>query len=94
MLRWFRDNFVLEEDIEHYYKIAPIIVQEINNDLDSNLVYGYIFDSVIVYCIKQIENGNYVEAYNRYRNSVLNLEERYARPALEQRLIRCLKLSR
>lgn len=26
ILRWFRDNFVSKEDIEHYYEVAPIIV--------------------------------------------------------------------
>ena len=27
VLRWFRDNFVSKEDIEHYYKMAPYIVE-------------------------------------------------------------------
>ena len=30
VLRWFRDNFVPKEDIEHYYEVAPIIVEAIN----------------------------------------------------------------
>ena len=26
VLRWFRDNFVSSEDIEHYYETAPYII--------------------------------------------------------------------
>ena len=33
VLRWFRDNFVTKEDIEHYYEVAPIIVEIINKVL-------------------------------------------------------------
>lgn len=29
VLRWFRDNFVSKEDIEHYYNVAPIIVKKL-----------------------------------------------------------------
>lgn len=36
ILRWFRDNFVSQDDIEHYYKIAPIIVEGIEKT--SNIV--------------------------------------------------------
>ena len=32
VLRWFRDNFVSKEDIEHYYEVAPIIVEAINKE--------------------------------------------------------------
>ena len=39
------------------------------------------------------ENGNYIAAYNRYKSSILTLEEHFARPVLEQRLIKVLKLS-
>ena len=32
VLRWFRDNYVSKEDIETYYKVAPIIVEGIEKD--------------------------------------------------------------
>ena len=79
VLRWFRDNFVSREDIKHYYKTAPIIVESINSEEKSDLVYNYIYDNVVDYCVKQIENGNYEEAYNKYKNSILVLEEQFAR---------------
>ena len=93
VLRWFRDNFVLKEDIEHYYEIAPTIVEIINKDEESDIIYDYIYDNIIDYCIEQIEQGNYVQAYNRYKNSILTFEEQFVRPILEKRLIKSLKLS-
>ncbi len=91
VLRWFRDNFVNKEDIKHYYEIAPIIVNEINKTKESDIIYDYIYDNIVDYCIKAIESGNYKSAYTRYKNSILNLEEMYVRPILEEKLIRVLK---
>ena len=42
VLRWFRDNFVSKEDIEHYYKVAPIIVEAINEEEKSDIIYDYM----------------------------------------------------
>ena len=36
LLRWFRNNFVSEEDITHYYETAPIIVDAINQLPNNN----------------------------------------------------------
>ena len=91
ILRWFRDNFVSKEDIEHYYEVAPIIVESINNEERANTIYDYIYDNVVDYCVEQIEQGNYDKAYSRYRNSVLALEEQFAKPLLQQRFVKVLK---
>ena len=79
LLRWFRDNFVSKEDIKHYYKIAPIIVGEIDKDNNNDIVYDYIYDNIVDYCVEQIENGNYAEAYKRYKDSVMILEKKYVK---------------
>lgn len=92
VLRWFRDNYVAEEDIKHYYEIAPIIVGAINREEKADLIYDYIYDNIIDYCVKQIEHGNYIQAYSRYKNSVLALEVQFAR--LEQSSIKSLKLGK
>jgi hypothetical protein len=92
VLRWFRDNFVSKEDIKHYYETVPVIVSAINEEENSDLVYNYIYDNVVDYCVKQIENGNYEEAYNRYKNSILVLEEQFARKNLEERFVKILRL--
>lgn len=90
VLRWFRDNFVSKEDIKHYYKVAPVIVETINNEEKRDIIYDYIYDNIVDYCVEQIENGNYVAAYNRYKNSILILEEQFARPVHQTRLVRSL----
>ena len=77
VLRWFRDNFVSQNDIEHYYNVAPTIVARINDEDRSNTIYDYIYDSIIDYCVTEIENGNYEEAYRRYKESILALETHY-----------------
>ena len=90
VLRWFRDNFVSKEDIKHYYKVAPVIVETIDNEEKRDTIYDYIYDNIVDYCVEQIENGNYVAAYNRYKNSILILEEQFARPVHQTRLVRSL----
>lgn len=92
VLRWFRDNFVSKEDKEHYYEFAPIIVETINKEEQSSIIYDYIYDNIVDYCVEQIEQGNYDKAYSRYKNSVLTLEEQFARPVLEKRLVKSLRL--
>ena len=81
-----------KKDKEHYYEIAPIIVESINNEEKANIIYDYIYDNIVDYCVEQIEQGHYDKAYSRYKSSVLTLEEQFARPALEKRLVKSLKL--
>ena len=88
VLRWFRDNFVSKEDIEHYYETAPIIVEAINREEKKDIIYDYIYDNIVNYCVTQTENKNYEEAHRRYKSSI---EERFARPLLEQRFVKNLK---
>ncbi len=92
ILRWFRNNFVSDEDIEHYYKIAPIIVEAINELEDSFSIYKYIYDNVVNPCVQAIKNEDYQFAYDRYKNSKLILEEQFTRPRLNNKLVKTLKL--
>ncbi|MBR3162150.1 MAG: hypothetical protein IKF19_05410 [Bacilli bacterium] len=94
ILRWFRDNFVSNEDIEHYYKTAPLVVATINEVEKNNQIYNYIYENVIIACVNAIKKGNYDFAYNRYKNSILTLEEEFAKPKLEERLVKTLKLKK
>ena len=77
VLRWFRDNFVSTDDKNHYYDVAPKIVEAIGKEIDSNLIYNYIYDNIVDYCVTQIEQGNYNEAYKRYKDSIQLLEKYY-----------------
>lgn len=92
ILRWFRDKFVSQEDIEHYYKTAPIIVEAIDEIEDNNSIYNYIYNNIVNACVVAIKKGDYDFAYNRYKNSILALEEQFARPKLTDRLVKTLKL--
>ena len=84
VLRWFRDNYVSKNDIEHYYNVAPSIVEEINKEEKNSLIYDYIYDNVVDYCVTEIEKGNYMNAYNRYKESIISLEEHYIRQTDKQ----------
>ena len=90
-LRWFRDNFVLKEDIKHYYDIAPIIVNLINLQPNSNKIYKWIYENVIMPSIVAIKKGNYKIAYDIYKNSVLALEEKFSKPIIQQQFVKTLK---
>lgn len=81
VLRWFRDNFVSKDDIEMYYEVAPQIVEGIEAEPKSDIVYDYIFENVVDACVSAIEEGNYEFAYSRYKNSILALQNQFAKKA-------------
>lgn len=91
ILRWFRDKFVSVEDKNHYYEVAPIIVSAINSIPEKDTIYQYIYDNIITYCVRAIENEEFDKAYTRYKNSVLTLEQQFAKPVLNNRLVKTLK---
>ena len=93
-LRKFRDTFVSEEDIAHYYEVAPAIVEAINQIPGCEKIYHYIYDNVIDQCVKAIEQGDYEFAYNRYKNSILAFEEEYAKLTLEKDKRKVLAISK
>ena len=64
---------------------------DLENKDDYNEIYDKIYYHVIAVCVKAIEKSEYAVAYQRYKESILQLEEAYVRPALEQRLIRALQ---
>ena len=91
ILRWFRDAFVSKEDVEHYYKTAPIVVDSINKKENNKKIYDYIYDNVVNVCVNALTKGDYDFAYNRYKSSILALEEEFARPALVKQMVKVLK---
>ena len=56
------------------------------------ILFMFIFMTIVHYCVRQIEQGNYDAAYNRYKNSGLALVEQFARPVLINRFVKTLKL--
>ena len=61
-------------------------------DNQGSVIVNNIYDNIVDYCVEQIEQGNYDKAYSRYKNSVLVLEEQFAKPALTNRFVKNLKL--
>ena len=55
------------------------------------IIYDYIYDNIVDACVEAIENGNYEFAYNRYKESILSLEQTFLKPTLQSKLIRTLK---
>ena len=79
ILRWFRDNYVSLEDKKEYYNIAPKVVETINESENANDVYNEIYYKVIQLCVRLIEYGRYDEAYQIYKENVLDLQNKYVK---------------
>ena len=78
LLRWFRDNYVPKEEIKHYYKIAPIIVNNINNNPNKKDIYENIYAKVVKPCVIAIMQRKFIFAYSRYKSSIQLLERKFA----------------
>ena len=57
----------------------------------NNVVYDYIYKNVVSACVEAIKNGNYQLAYDIYKNSILTLEEQFAKPILQRQFVKTLK---
>ncbi len=91
ILRCLIDNFASKEDKEHFYAMAPIIVNCINNEEKVSMLYEYIYSNIIEYCINQIKIGEYDNAYFRYKSCFLALEEILAKPLLQKEFTKIYK---
>jgi len=81
-LRNFRDNYLKKQaggckEIEHYYKIAPKIVEAINLLPEAESVYNSIYDTLITPCVLLIKNKQNHNAFLLYKHFVENLEAQF-----------------
>ena len=79
ILRWFRDYCVPNEDVKHYYEVAPKIVESINKEKISEEIYQKIYTRIIVACVKYIEEQDYFNAYDKYKKTILAFEKKYCK---------------
>jgi hypothetical protein len=93
-LRKFRDSYVSKEDIDHYYRTAPAIVSAINGIKDNDSIYNYIYNNVVKTCVDAIKKGDYDFAYNRYKSSVLALENQFIKSKPEKVSTKVLKFKK
>ena len=78
-LRLFRDNHMKKSEegrilVEEYYRIAPSIVEKINNREDKDKIYDYIYNNVLL-CVELIENKKFEETQNTYISLVKSIND-------------------
>lgn len=81
-LRAYRDQYLLAEChedalVEEYYRVAPAIVEAINQLSDSDKIYRGILEEYIQPCIQLIESEKKEECKELYIKMVRTLEEQY-----------------
>ena len=64
--------------MEEYYKIAPGIVDAIDALEDSNFIYEEIYQ-VVKKSVRYIENKEYDEALDLYKEMTIKLKEKYCK---------------
>ena len=78
-MREFRNKFVLrlengKELHEEYKRIAPIIIDSINHQNESKLIYDAIYNE-IVKMVNLIKNGKNLLALEKYKDMVVQLND-------------------
>lgn len=78
MFRSFRDNWLANQPegeslINEYYRIAPNIVNKINQLRNAKEIYQQIWNEYLQPCLLFIENGKYLECESKYVEMVHKL---------------------
>lgn len=81
-LRRFRDNWLVNqpggrEQIEEYYRIAPVIVDAIYNVANCDKVLRDLYNEMIVPCVIEIEAGRLNSARKLYEDWTLRLKKKW-----------------
>lgn len=81
-LRLYRDMYLKaqnhgEKEIEEYYRIAPLIVEAINNSYNAKEVWNKLYDELVMSSVALIEKGEYEKAHELYKSYALKLKEIY-----------------
>lgn len=79
VLRWFRDRFVKPSDVSLYYRVAPLIVEQIDSlpTQQQDAIYASIYENIVDVCVHLIESGQYEGAYKKYMSSTLELQKQF-----------------
>lgn len=81
-LRSFRDGYMRalpcgEEEIEEYYSVAPKIVDAINFMPDAGNIWETIYETLVIPCVRFIEQGKNENAHILYKSVLLALKAEY-----------------
>ena len=82
MFRSFRDNYLAKEQdgedlIRKYYRIAPWIVEKINELPNANSIYLSIWREYLLPCLTSIEQKDYITCKKKYVQMVEELFEKF-----------------
>lgn len=72
-----------------FYKFDPVIVKKIEKSSEKGQIYKYIYDNVVSYCVRRIEENDFEVAYSSY----LALEEQFVKSISRQKVLKNLSLS-
>lgn len=83
--RTFRDimkkrNKIVNDLIEEYYRIAPLIVEKINSEKDSTAIYTSLWNQFLMKIYKLVDEKKYNEAVSEYILLVQKLSRKYKIP--------------
>ncbi|MBT3275352.1 MAG: hypothetical protein HN368_19510 [Spirochaetales bacterium] len=81
-LRNFRDRYLAKrdsmlDDIREYYKIAPLITNEIDKRENAGSIYSEIYQDHIKTAVSAINSNKLEKAYFIYKNMVEQLKNRF-----------------
>lgn len=82
ILRTFRDQYIKNlpegnQVISEYYRVAPQIVEAINETHSVNEIYSMLYDTLVARSLQLIQLGKKHEAYLNYRVIVDELKRKY-----------------
>ena len=82
ILRAYRDGWLSEqpdgkEDIQEYYRIAPMIVDKIKASGKANEVFAHIYDEMVKPCVELIKAKQYEAAHSVYKEQTKLLAATY-----------------
>ena len=61
--------------MEHYYRYAPAVVRQILRSDDPEMQWERIYNELVQPCVEDIKSRRYDEAYLRYKQFFLSLED-------------------
>lgn len=82
-LRSFRDNYILSkvengaQVIDEYYRIAPLIISSINEQVNADEIWRDLYYSEILPCVELINKNKLQETYDRYCLMTKTLSDTY-----------------
>ncbi len=82
ILRKYRDILVQEDEdfrkkVLEYYRKAPLIIQEIEKNSESGVVYDSLYKNMVQPCVSLLEEGKINEAKSLYLDYYGYLAEKY-----------------